>query len=79
MINEKQPILIEEQQDRMRCQMMVPKCPVCQMTPILQYDPGATWAECKCQKWAVPEMDYKALAVMVRDHIRKIKLTKRKK
>jgi len=48
------------------------------MTPILQYDPGATWAECKCRKWAVPEMDYKALAVMIRDHIRKIKPNKTK-
>ena len=79
MTNEKHAILIEEQRDRLRCQMMVPTCPACEMTPILKYDPGATWAECKCQKWAVPEMDYKALAVMVRDHIRKIKLTKRKK
>jgi len=78
MINEKNPILIQEQRDRMLCQMMVPKCPVCQMTPILQYDPGATWAECKCQKWAVPEMDYKSLAMMVRDHIKKIKSTKTK-
>jgi len=73
MTNEKHAILIAEQRDRLRCQMMMPTCPDCEMTPLLQYDPGATWAECKCRKWTVPEMDYKALAVIVRDEIVKMK------
>lgn len=43
-------------------QWLVSSCPKCKCTPQLQYEPGVTFAECKCRTHAIAEENYKALA-----------------
>lgn len=76
MINEKHPVLVKEQNERLRAQMCVPECPVCHDTILLQYDPGCTFAECRCRKWATPEEDYQGLARIIKSDVIKMKSKK---
>lgn len=40
-------------------------CPVCGVSPVLRYDPGCSFAECKCRKFAVPDENKLALVSLI--------------
>jgi hypothetical protein len=54
--------IIQHQQELNQSQWLVSPCPKCKQTPVLQYDPGVTFAECKCRKYALPDEQYLELA-----------------
>lgn len=50
-------------EDRLKeAQWLVSSCPECKCTPQLQYEPGVTFAECKCRTHAIADENYKELA-----------------
>lgn len=79
MINDKHPTLTKNHEARLRAQMCVPECPVCHDTILIQYDPGCTFAECKCRKWATPEEDYPGLARVIKADIDTLRRRKGKR
>lgn len=40
-------------------------CPVCGVAPVLRYDPGCSFAECKCRKFAVPDDNREELLSLI--------------
>jgi len=45
-----------------QAQWLVSNCPKCKCQPQLQYEPGVTFAECKCRKLALPDENFLELA-----------------
>ena len=40
-------------------------CPVCGVSPVMRYDPGCSFAECKCRKFAVPDENKLELLALI--------------
>jgi|11BtaG_2_1085332.scaffolds.fasta_scaffold08246_2 hypothetical protein len=46
-------------------QSRVEICPTCGVAPVLRYDPGCSFAECKCRKFAVPDENKLELLTLI--------------
>ena len=57
---------IEAHENRKRgLQAKVQSCPVCKVAPVMRYDPGCSFAECKCRKFAVPDDNREELLSLI--------------
>ncbi len=48
-----------------KAQRSITPCPKCKVWPVIQYEPGVTFAECKCRKYAVPDEDRERLVEVI--------------
>jgi hypothetical protein len=55
----------EHEKSKRGLQARVGICPVCGVAPVMRYDPGCSFAECKCRKFAVPDENKLELLTLV--------------